>query len=159
MDDPRVINKAFMKAAHERIIEYLVTHNYDRQISPKSLETPMKKDYLHLLLFLYHKIDPLFEFADEKAEKIEVQIISMFKRLRYPIAISKAHLQAIGAPQSMPSLIACMLWLVDLLDYEGRVDLAREEEFSPGDENPDKLYFDLLSRHAPCCLPPKHFQR
>lgn len=160
MEDPRSTkDKAWTKAANERIVEYLVSHNYDRQISPKSLSAPTKKDYLHTLAFLYNKIDPLFEFADEKVEKAEVAIIAMFKRLKYPISISKAHLQAIGAPQSMPSLTASMLWLVELLEYEGRVDVARQEEFSPGDENPDKMFFDLLARHAPlallpCCLPP-----
>ncbi|KAJ1471045.1 HEC/Ndc80p family-domain-containing protein [Baffinella frigidus] len=147
MEDPRSTkDKAWTKAANERIVEYLVSHNYDRQISPKSLSAPTKKDYLHTLAFLYNKIDPLFEFADEKVEKAEVAIIAMFKRLKYPISISKAHLQAIGAPQSMPSLTASMLWLVELLEYEGRVDVARQEEFSPGDENPDKMFFDLLAR-------------
>jgi kinetochore protein NDC80 len=146
IDDPRNIkDKAFIRAAQHRLIEFLVQNNYDRQISPKQLDAPTTKDYLHILIFLYNKIDPLFQLSQNVSEDVP----AMFKRLRYPFNISKSHLQAVGSPHAWPSLLAALVWLVELLEYEQRVEVAMQEEFSPGDENADKIFFENLSRRPP----------
>jgi SMC interacting uncharacterized protein involved in chromosome segregation len=80
MEDPRnVRDKNFIRNSLQRLIEYLVENNYDRQISPKQLEAPTTKDFLHILTFLYNKIDPKFVLGPNIAEDVP----AMFKRLRY----------------------------------------------------------------------------
>ena len=34
---------------------------------------------------------------------------------RYPFNISKSHLQAVGSPHAWPSLLAGLVWIVELL--------------------------------------------
>lgn len=79
MDDPRnVRDKGFIRQSLHRLIEFLVENNYDRQISPKQLEAPTTKDFLHILTFLYNKIDPKFVLGPNVAEEVP----AIFKRLR-----------------------------------------------------------------------------
>lgn len=112
MDDPRnVREKGFVRQSLQRLIEFLVENNYDRQISPKQLEAPTTKDFLHILTFLYNQIDPRFVLGPNVAEEVP----AIFKRLRYPFNISKSHLQAVGSPHAWPSLLAALDWLVELL--------------------------------------------
>ena len=46
---------------------------------------------------------------------------------RYPFSISKTALVAVGSPHTWPSLLASLIWLVDLLSVRMRleVDLVR----------------------------------
>ncbi|EKX45170.1 hypothetical protein GUITHDRAFT_152754, partial [Guillardia theta CCMP2712] len=141
MDDPRnVKDKAFINAAKHRLIEFLVENNYDRQISLKQLDAPTTKDYLHILMFLYNKIDPKFQLSQNIAEDVP----AMFRRLRYPFNVSKSHLQAVGSPHAWPSLLASLVWIVELLQYEKQVEIAMMED--PESENPDKMFFDYLAK-------------
>jgi kinetochore protein NDC80 len=141
MDDPRnVKDKLFLQNAKHRLIEFLVENSYDRQISLKQLEAPSTKDFLHILEFLYRKIDPRFSLSQNVAEDVP----AMFKRLRYPFTLSKSHLQAVGSPHAWPSLLAALNWMVELLQYEKQVELAMAEDLDA--ENPDKMFFDYLAR-------------
>jgi len=141
MDDPRnVKDKLFLQNAKHRLIEFLVENSYDRQISLKQLEAPSTKDFLHILEFLYRKIDPRFSLSANVAEDVP----AIFKRLRYPFTLSKSHLQAVGSPHAWPSLLAALNWLVELLQYEKQVEVAMAEDLDA--ENPDKMFFDYLAR-------------
>ena len=66
-----------------------------------------------MLIFgnLVRKIDPFFEMTG----KIEDEIPAFFKQLGYPYSISKNSLLAVGAPNSWPSLLACLHWLLDVV--------------------------------------------
>ena len=141
MDDPRNIkDKLFLQNAKHRLIEFLVENAYDRQISLKQLEAPSTKDFLHILEFLYKKIDPRFALSVNVAEDVP----AIFKRLRYPFTLSKSHLQAVGSPHAWPSLLAALNWMVELLQYEKQVEVAMAEDLDA--ENPDKMFFDYLAR-------------
>eukprot|EP00960_Hanusia_phi_P064326 765764-Hanusia_phi.AAC.2 len=141
MEDPRnVKDKTFINAAKHRLIEFLVENNYDRQISLKQLDAPTTKDYLHILMFLYNKIDPKFQLSQNIAEDVP----AMFRRLRYPFNVSKSHLQAVGSPHAWPSLLASLVWIVELLQYEKQVEIAMMED--PESEHPDKMFFDYLAK-------------
>jgi len=141
MDDPRnVKDKLFLQNAKHRLIEFLVENCFDRQISLKQLEAPSTKDFLHILEFLYKKIDPRFSLSANVAEDVP----AMFKRLRYPFNISKSHLQAVGSPHAWPSLLAALNWMVELLQYEKQVEVAMAEDLDA--ENPDKMFFEYLAR-------------
>ena len=50
--------------------------------------------------------------------KMEDEVPALFKRLRYPFAISKSALFAVGSPHTWPGLLAALAWLVELLCYE-----------------------------------------
>ena len=79
LEDPRnVKDKSFIRASLQRLIEFLVENNYDRQISQKQLEAPATKDFLHILNFLYNKIDPKFQLGPNIVEEVPL----LFKRLR-----------------------------------------------------------------------------
>jgi kinetochore protein NDC80 len=127
MEDPRnVREKGFVRQSLQRLIEFLVENNYDRQISPKQLEAPTTKDFLHILTFLYNQIDPRFVLGANVAEEVP----AMFKRLRYPFNISKSHLQAVGSPHAWPSLLAALVWLTELLQVSHRIQ-TRMHTHSP----------------------------
>lgn len=143
MEDPRnVREKGFVRQSLQRLIEFLVENNYDRQISPKQLEAPTTKDFLHILTFLYNQIDPRFVLGANVAEEVP----AMFKRLRYPFNISKSHLQAVGSPHAWPSLLAALVWLTELLQYERQTEQAKEEDALSTNVNSDKVFFDFLSK-------------
>jgi SMC interacting uncharacterized protein involved in chromosome segregation len=79
LEDPRnVKDKTFIRTSLQRLIEFLVENNYDRQISQKQLEAPATKDFLHILNFLYNKIDPKFQLGPNILEDVPL----LFKRLR-----------------------------------------------------------------------------
>lgn len=50
--------------------------------------------------------------------KMEDEVPAFFKRMRYPFAISKSALFAVGSPHTWPGLLAAMVWLCELLYYE-----------------------------------------
>jgi len=49
--------------------------------------------------------------------KMEDEVPAFFKRMRYPFAISKSALFAVGSPHTWPGLLAALVWLTDLLYY------------------------------------------
>ena len=49
--------------------------------------------------------------------KIEDDVPTFFKRLRYPYQISKSSLFAVGSPHTWPSLLASLVWITELLCY------------------------------------------
>lgn len=98
MEDPRnVKDKAFIRASQQRVIEFLVANNYERQISQKMLEAPATKDFLHILQFLYNKIDPKFQLGPNVGEEIP----AIFKRLRH------VHFAHLGVP--FPTFLRLLL--------------------------------------------------
>lgn len=44
--------------------------------------------------------------------------MSWFKFLGYPYQIAKSHITAVGSPHAWPSLLACLIWLIELLNYD-----------------------------------------
>ena len=79
LEDPRnTKDKAFIRTSLQRLIEFLVENNYYRQISQKQLEAPATKDFVHILTFLYNKIDPRFQMSQNYVEDVPL----IFKRLR-----------------------------------------------------------------------------
>lgn len=49
--------------------------------------------------------------------KIEDDVPTFYKRLRYPFQISKSSLFAVGSPHTWPSLLASLVWITELLSY------------------------------------------
>ena len=126
--DPRNISeKSFQAAAIRKVIEYLEGHHFEVVISVKQLQTPTAKDFTRVLEFLVRQIDPSFELTG----KIDVEVPELFRQLGYAFPITKNALVAIGAPNTWPSLLAALDWLVDTLTYSQNIlDEPRSDEES-----------------------------
>ena len=59
------------------------------------------------------QVDPYMKIVG----KMEDEVPAFFKRMRYPFAISKSALFAVGSPHTWPGLLAALVWLTDLLYY------------------------------------------
>jgi kinetochore protein NDC80 len=149
-DEPRdVKSAAYRNAAIERIIEFLVTHGYEHQISPKQLGNggsgPSNKDFAQIFVFLYRQLDPHYKYPkDAKDFKLEDEVPAIFKMLRYPVAITKSQMSTIGAPHAWPYLLAALDWLVELLAYQQQLAAEEQDGIDPADT--DKMFFLYTKR-------------
>lgn len=129
--DPRNINdKQFVNLNVRILIDYLYRHEYDYPISPKILTRPALNDFNNIVMFLFKQIDPNYtstgKFVDE--------VVIMFKHLGYPYQISKANIAAVGSPHAWPSLLASIMWLLELLSYD---EITIEQELVANEQDPD----------------------
>eukprot|EP01034_Spumella_vulgaris_P004998 gene4998-6380_t len=81
------------------------------------LTRPTNKEFSQMVMFLIRKIDP--NFTD--TSKFEDEFVNVMKFLGYPHAISKQNLAAVGAPHAWPSMLAALLWLCELVEYNHAV--------------------------------------
>jgi len=113
--DPRNIgDKSFMQNSLKTLIAYLSEHGYDHPISLKILTRPAVKDFSNIINFLFRQIDANFASTG----KFEDDVVTWFKMLGYPFQISKSHISAVGSPHAWPSLLASIMWLIELLSYD-----------------------------------------
>ena len=120
--DPRPVgDKVFNRACIESLIAFLAARGYDHPVSPKLLAAPTGKEFAHIISFMFRQLDPNFKLVG----KVEDEVPIVFKRLCYPTNISKTAIQAVGSPHSWPNLLAALLWLVELLNYQRCVEEAR----------------------------------
>jgi SMC interacting uncharacterized protein involved in chromosome segregation len=149
-DEPRDVKSiAFRNSAIERIIEFLVTHGYEHQISPKQLGNggsgPSNKDFAQIFVFLYRQLDTNYKYPkDVKDFKLEDEVPAIFKMLRYPVAITKSQMSTIGAPHAWPYLLAALDWLVELLTYQQQLAAEEQDGIDPADT--DKMFFLYTKR-------------
>ena len=68
--------------------------------------------------FLLRQVDPHIKAFG----KIEDDVPTLFKQLRYPFQISKSALFAVGSPHTWPGLLAALAWLVELLNYSEKAE-------------------------------------
>lgn len=66
--------------------------------------------------YLYGKIDDSYEFG----KKFEDEVPVLIKGIRYPYAndISKSQLYAVGSMHAWPSLLALLVWMVELIEVQ-----------------------------------------
>jgi kinetochore protein NDC80 len=113
--DPRPISdRSFMAQCSRALIQYLSEHNYNHPINTHLLFKPMKKDFVNIMQFLFHQLDPNWELSP----KIEEDVMGCFRTLKYPFPISKTALSAVGSPHSWPPLLAAIFWLIELLSVQ-----------------------------------------
>lgn len=156
--DPRPISdKAFQKEAIAKIILYCSTHNYDKPLAPKALTGPSAKDFKSLCLFLFRRIDPMYDWSQsinqpnsQTAPLTPEEDIKKFLRwIGYPFNVSKNALQAAGTPHTWPALLAMLSWLVDLLSYCDAVQSEEEQscdisQLDPA--KPEKMFFEYVNQ-------------
>jgi len=122
--DPRnITDKQFLSNSIRTLVEYLTEHNYDHPISPKILTKPTNKDYYNIVLFLFRQIDPNYTCVG----KLEDEIVAMFRFLGYPFPIAKSNISAVGSPHAWPSMLASIMWLIELLTYNSCVIQSEQQ--------------------------------
>ncbi|TDH70938.1 hypothetical protein CCR75_008029 [Bremia lactucae] len=148
--DPRpVTDRSFLTNCVRTLVEFLSEHMYDQTLPPALLRRgPSKKDFCHMILFLFKLVDSTFEFGT----KFEEDVVTQFRNLRYPIHISKTSLSAVGTPHTWPTLLLSISWLIELLTYDEAIQQANEPDRDDENdfENGDKQFFRYLdaSYHA-----------
>ena len=104
-----------MNTSIRTLLNFLQEHNYpDQHMSQKILTRPSVKDFYNIIGFLFKQLDPNFAFK----ERFEDDVVNMFKLLGYPTSISKSNISAVGSPHAWPSIMAAMMWLIELLNYD-----------------------------------------
>ena len=128
--DPRpVTDRAFVADAAARVTSYLQDAGYaSSHLTPRTLAAPTTKDFASITLFLLRRLDP----ATPDFSRLDEDVASAFRRLRYPFPISKTSLCSVGAPATWPPLLAALAWLADLARY---VDGTREAAATPVDDD------------------------
>jgi kinetochore protein NDC80 len=128
--DPRnITDRRFITTSIGLLIEYLSAHSYDHFINPKILSSPSGKDFNNIIQFLFRQIDPNLTCPG----KFEDEIISIFKFLKYPFNISKNGLSAVGSPHSWPQLLASLMWILELLEYDEEIANDAESPLNSSD--------------------------
>jgi len=149
MQDPRPIpDKKEMARSTRILVNYLTDRGYDHPISQKTLARPTARDFNNIISFLFREIDP--NWQPTEGGKFEDDITAMLKYIRYPVAISKTALSAVGSPHTWPTLLACLTWIIELLNYDQEVEQAEAERGCRGfDGDPasdEKAFYDYLGR-------------
>ncbi|KAJ3442942.1 kinetochore protein ndc80 [Anaeramoeba flamelloides] len=112
--DPRPLHdQKYHLKAKKQIIRYLDEKGFEKSESSKLLIKPSKNSFFHIAQFLINKLDTNFVFT----EKPEILIINMFKKLRYPVPITRTSLYSITSPHTWQNLLGALLWLTELLMY------------------------------------------
>jgi len=140
MKDSRPLkDRSYQQQLIKMLIEFLGARGYDMPISPKILTRPTGRDFFNISEFLMKCIDPRFQFKG----KIEDELPRCFKALKYPFAISKTALQAVGTPHTWPPLLGALAWVVELLQYDEAASGDGEADFD-GD-SAEKLFYRYIS--------------
>ncbi len=162
--DPRPLgDKNYLNNCVHTLIAYLSMHGYPAAVSPKTLASPTAKDFTMVVQFLFQRFDPNMKTFG----KIEDEVPMFFKRLNYPFQISKSALFAVGSPHSWPAVLAALTWLVELLNYNEKVEEASNpssERHTEGreEDRPAKIILMSLSLRSvglsvsPRCRHPRH---
>ena len=142
--DPRPLtDKQYLNDCVRTLIAYLTTHGYDSAVSPKTLTHPTCKDFVHIVTFLFKKVDSSLKIVG----KMEEEVPQIFKKLKYPFPISRSALYAVGSPHSWPSLLAALTWLVELLCYEEKASEVREKSVDSFEcDTSSRDFFDFVGR-------------
>ena len=142
--DPRPLtDKQYLNDCVRSLIAYLTTHGYDSAVSPKTLTHPTCKDFVHIVTFLFKKVDSSLKIVG----KMEEEVPQIFKKLKYPFPISRSALYAVGSPHSWPSLIAALTWLVELLSYEEKAAEVREKSVDGFEcDTSSRDFFEFVGR-------------
>jgi kinetochore protein NDC80 len=116
------------------------------EVSQKTLHSPNTQFFVDICQFLVQQLDPNFVFLDWR-----IEIPEIFQFLGYPFRIRNQALQNVGSPHAWPTLLAALVWLVELICYRETEASQMENEdqgiLSDANSNTDKIFFEYLE-HA-----------
>ncbi|KTW31703.1 kinetochore-associated Ndc80 complex subunit NDC80 [Pneumocystis jirovecii RU7] len=141
--DPRPIrDKQYQLMCIHSILAYLSSSGFPQVLTQKSLQQPTQKDFMTIFKWLYHKLDPNYQFV----KKMDDEVIICIKNLKYPFAdqISRSQLIAVGSPHSWPSMLSMLHWM-----HEKCTEKLINKEIDIDDNNDndaEKIFFDYLTK-------------
>ena len=119
--DPRpLFDKNYISNCIRDIVFFLSKKGYDVNFGQNPLRSPVSKDFFNILSFLLNQFDKHFDFK----KRIEETYTLILKEISYPFTLPKGTRYIIGSPHLWPNLLACLKWLVELLQYDS---LMRDE--------------------------------
>lgn len=120
--DPRPIGKKeYTAQCVKTILAFLTAHNYAQTCTSKTLLSPTRADFKSIMTFLFHQIDPNFEFG----ANMEDEFRCLMKFFGYPISISKTALVPVGSPHTWPGILAAVVWFIEFLNYDAELTRAQ----------------------------------
>jgi kinetochore protein NDC80 len=132
-----------MNSGVRKLSEYLSAHGFEGAVSPKILISPSTKDFFNIVAFLLKQLDPHIKITG----KLEDEFITMFKYFGYPFNIAKSSISAVGSPHAWPTLLACLTWLLEILQYHQlSVEAEQHEEMDADPSASEKGFYAYLAR-------------
>jgi kinetochore protein NDC80 len=132
-----------MNMSIRTLLNFLVERGFEppsgQAISAKVLTRPSVKDFREIIEFLFQQLDSNFSFG----ERFEDDVVVMFKHLGYPTAISKSNIAAVGSPHAWPSIMAAVMWLIELLHYDDTC--ASNPAADDTEDLSDKAFYSYLA--------------
>ncbi len=150
--DPRDLkDKGYIVLCQKKLVNFLTQNGYPFAISSKILSAPSSKEFYSIFQFLYQRLDSSFKLSDHPQD----QITLLFKELHYPVRITKVFfasksplwctilvyvpfidfsslvqstLASLGSPQTWPSLLVALIWLVELIEYDELVKKLQDHK-------------------------------
>ncbi|XP_061166944.1 kinetochore protein NDC80 homolog [Saccostrea echinata] len=130
--DPRKISdRNFQAKCVAKLVEFLSEKGYPHKLSPEILKAPPRKDFFHIFEFLYSMLTPRYRIG----KKPEEEIPKIFKELGYPFMISKTAMFALGSPHTWPTILAALVWMVDLIKFGMQVGMSIDSYLFPPNED------------------------
>lgn len=147
-DDPRPLkDSSFKKAASERVIQFLVARGFNKPVSMKDMASIPTNLYFEIMAFLFQQLDSQFVFPAKRDE----ELIHMLRHLRYPFQINKGAVSVPGAQHAWPTLLGAMVWVVELLEYNDKVESGELRMNPMGEEqenfNKEKAFHLFLAKN------------
>ncbi|XP_022326849.1 kinetochore protein NDC80 homolog [Crassostrea virginica] len=137
LKDPRKISdKNFQAKCVAKLVEFLTERGYPHKLSPEILKAPPRKDFFQIFEFLYSMLTPRYRVG----KKPEEEIPKIFKELGYPFMISKTSMYALGSPHTWPTILAALVWMVDLIKFGMKCGMSIDVLLFP----PNEDEFDCL---------------
>ncbi|GJJ77915.1 kinetochore protein NDC80 [Entomortierella parvispora] len=111
-DNRPIKDKSYQRSMVNDLVNYLNQSGYQHNVTTKTLTQPTNKDFQEIFKYLYHKLEPDFDFQ----KKPEDEVPALLKTMRYPAAdtITRTALYAVGTPHSWPNMLALMSWMVEV---------------------------------------------
>lgn len=127
------------------VYDYLQENNFQQEtncpLSMKLLHNPPQKDFAEIFKWLYHRVDPGYQFG----KNIGHDVYLILKAIHYPFldSITKSQLSAVGGA-NWHSFIAMLHWLVEL---NMTLDVFNKREFPGAEENEINMVDQILFKH------------
>jgi kinetochore protein NDC80 len=148
--DPRPLSdSSFRTRIAQELLEYLTHNNFELEmkhsLGQKTLRSPTQKDFNFIFQWLYHRIDPGYEFKNA----MNTEIPSILRHLRYPYgnSITKSQIAAVGN-QNWPKLLSMLHWLMQLAQMMDRYETGNYDNVCAEmgvDVSGDRIVFRFLT--------------
>lgn len=114
--DPRPLrDKNYISLIQQEIFDFLSVNKFEvesnHSLTLKTLRQPTQKDFVLIYQFLYHKVDPFYQFA----KNFDTDVLTSLKMLNYPYidTLNRSLLSSVS-PQNWPNVLGMLYWLVKL---------------------------------------------